>query len=97
MTLLFYLCCIYDITNEQHITCLASLFGRGNEGSSALSPALINAVVHYIETVANHKDHVNLDVYVNAHNASNLDSRRLKSILHHKWLTENVSHTTNYY
>ena len=94
--LLFYLCCIYEINNEQHITCLAGLFGTGNEGSSALSPALISAAVHYVETAANHKDHENLYVYFNAHN-DKVDSRRLKAILHHKWLTENVSHTANYY
>ena len=97
--LLFYLCCIYDITNEQHITCLAGLFGTGNdmaEGSSALSPVLISAAVHYIETAANHKDHENIYVYVNAQN-DKVDSRRLKAILHHKWLSENVSHTANYY
>ena len=92
--LLFYLCCIYEINNEQHITCLAGLFGKGNEGSSALSPALISAAVHYVETAANHKDHASLDIYVNAHNDS-VDSRRLKAIIDHAWLSENVSHTAN--
>jgi hypothetical protein len=66
------------------------------EGSLALSPVLISAAVHYVETVANHNDHADLEVYVNAHNDA-VDSRRLKAILHHKWLSENVSHTVNYY
>src|SRR3954471_13673186 len=95
--LLIYLCCIYEITNEQHITCLAGLFGTGNdmpEGSSALSPVLISAAVHYVETAAKHKDHAYKDIYVNAHNDS-VDSRRLKAIIDHAWLSENVSHTAN--
>ena len=92
MTLLFiYLCCIYEITNEPHIICLAGLFGRVNdmpEGSSTLSPALISAAVHYVETAAKHKDHAFKDIYVNAH-------KRIKAIIDHAWLSENVSHTAN--
>ena len=77
--LLIYHCFIYEITNEKHIT---------------LSPVLISKAVHYVETVANHKDHENIYVYVNANN-DKVNSTRLKAILHHKWLTENVSHTAN--
>ena len=88
---------MYDMLTNIYLKCRAGLFDKADTGwqiSSALIEEQIRAAVFFVESVAKSEDHANKCVYKSLL-GDTLTTARIKVVLDRRWLSDDVSATTN--